>query len=48
MDDTIAQEPISEQTEEQKIASENAKWYIIHTYSGHENKVAKSLKQRVE
>lgn len=28
--------------------SDNAKWYIVHTYSGHENKVAKSLKQRVE
>ncbi len=28
--------------------SDLAKWYIIHTYSGHENKVAKSLKQRVE
>lgn len=27
---------------------ENAKWYIVHTYSGHENKVAKSLRQRVE
>jgi transcriptional antiterminator NusG len=24
------------------------KWYIVHTYSGHENKVAKSLKQRLE
>jgi len=48
MDDTIVQDVINEQTEEQRIASENAKWYIIHTYSGHENKVAKSLKQRVE
>jgi transcriptional antiterminator NusG len=28
--------------------SDNAKWYIVHTYSGHENKVAKSLKQRIE
>lgn len=28
--------------------SEGARWYIIHTYSGHENKVAKSLKQRVD
>jgi transcriptional antiterminator NusG len=28
--------------------SDDAKWYIIHTYSGHENKVAKSLKQRLE
>jgi transcription termination/antitermination protein NusG len=38
--------------EEAKVASSSAsdaaRWYIIHTYSGHENKVAKSLKQRVE
>lgn len=27
---------------------EAAKWYIIHTYAGHENKVARSLKQRTE
>jgi len=26
----------------------NAKWYVVHTYSGHENKVAATLKQRVE
>lgn len=25
-----------------------ASWYIVHTYSGHENKVAKSIKQRVQ
>src|SRR5579864_4304291 len=25
-----------------------SKWYIVHTYSGHENKVAKSLRQRSE
>ncbi len=34
--------------EEKKAASENARWYIVHTYSGHENKVAKQLQQRVE
>ena len=28
--------------------SDDGKWYIIHTYSGHENKVAKSLHQRME
>ena len=28
--------------------AETAKWYVVHTYSGHENKVAASLKQRVE
>ena len=27
---------------------EEAKWYVVHTYSGHENKVATTLKQRVE
>ncbi|MEK7616499.1 MAG: transcription termination/antitermination protein NusG [Patescibacteria group bacterium] len=26
----------------------NAKWYVVHTYSGHENRVAAALKQRVE
>jgi len=25
-----------------------AYWYVIHTYSGHENKVAEALKQRTE
>lgn len=25
-----------------------AKWYIVHTYSGHEGKVARSIKQRVQ
>jgi len=28
--------------------ADDAKWYIVHTYSGHENKVSKSLKQRIE
>ena len=27
---------------------EEAHWYVVHTYSGHENKVAVTLKQRVE
>jgi len=30
------------------IKSEKAKWYVIHTYSGHEHRVAVGLKQRVE
>ncbi len=29
-------------------APSNAKWYVVHTYSGHENKVATNLKQRIE
>ena len=31
-----------------KKASEKGKWFILHTYAGHENKVERSLKQRVE
>ena len=26
----------------------NSKWYVVHTYSGHENKVAHTLKQKIE
>lgn len=29
-------------------APDNARWYVVHTYSGHENKVATNLKQRIE
>lgn len=25
-----------------------ASWYVVHTYSGHENRVAQALKQRIE
>ena len=48
------QSPISNiKPEEEKITlrtdvPENAKWYVVHTYSGHENKVATNLKQRIE
>lgn len=30
------------------VVPDAAKWYIVHTYSGHENKVAKSLSQRIQ
>ena len=33
---------------EARVAPPNAKWYVVHTYSGHENRVAASIKQRVE
>lgn len=37
------------QTEESaKTGNPNAKWYVVHTYSGHENKVSHTLKQRIE
>ena len=31
-----------------KDVDENAHWYVVHTYSGHESKVAVTLKERVE
>jgi len=31
-----------------KADSKKARWYVVHTYSGHEHKVAQQLKQRVE
>jgi transcriptional antiterminator NusG len=31
-----------------KAKSDKARWYVVHTYSGHEHKVAQQLKQRVE
>lgn len=37
---TVQQEPSTQPA--------NTRWYVIHTYSGHENKVATTLKQRIE
>lgn len=31
-----------------QVVPDNARWYVLHTYSGHENKVAAAIKQRVE
>ena len=28
--------------------SETAKWYVVHTYSGYENKVAQNIEKVVE
>lgn len=39
---------IEQQKEKKTANADTAKWYIVHTYSGHENKVAKSLAQRIQ
>lgn len=31
-----------------ELDDKRARWYVVHTYSGHENKVAETLKQRAE
>ncbi len=38
--------PVEEEKKEHPNAKDG-KWYIVHTYSGHEDKVAKQLTQRV-
>src|SRR3972149_2623280 len=43
------QEPAAPEADKPAVVvPDNAKWYVVHTYSGHENKVATNLKQRVE
>ena len=34
--------------EEDKARDSNPQWYVIHTYSGYEDQVSESLKQRIE
>lgn len=46
--DTQTQETKIEETVKLADPKNGARWYIVHTYSGHEDKVARSLKQRVE
>lgn len=50
MDDinTADQTTMPEMTKADSSVPSDARWYIVHTYSGHEDKVAKSLKQRVQ
>ncbi len=44
----VAEEPAVVETPITSSPSDAGKWYIVHTYSGHENKVSKSLHQRIE
>lgn len=39
-------DPLKE--EKASTSPKKGRWYIVHTYSGHENKVAKTLMQRVQ
>lgn len=49
-------EPTQDQSEPEAAAQAvvdvpdvpGSRWYVVHTYSGHENKVAATLKQRIE
>lgn len=41
------QEGDQEEEEEEIEVPEDARWYVVHTYSGYENKVKRNLDQRV-
>ena len=51
-EDSIEEESAEEKqdTEETstKTSSKKGRWYVVHTYAGHENKVATTLKQKIE
>lgn len=39
---------MAEQTTTSTAPTEEAQWYVIHAYSGHEDKVKKNLERRIE
>lgn len=47
-EETSAKESGDDLTESQSSDSEKAKWYVVHTYSGHENKVKVNIEKIVE
>lgn len=52
MDDQTNKQTNSDQQAADQTPSQpnvpGARWYVVHTYSGHENRVAAALKQRIE
>jgi transcriptional antiterminator NusG len=46
--EVVANNPYHVMYDTDMVAAERAKWYVVHTYSGHELKVAEQLKIRLE
>lgn len=46
-DATSEMKPVEEK-KAPRVVPADAKWFIVHTYSGHENKVARGVQQRAE
>ena len=44
----MAKKTKEEKEEKKEIATNKGRWYVVHTYAGHENKVAATLKQKIE
>src|SRR5438874_6387847 len=41
-------EAVGEEEEEEELEELNRRWFVIHTYSGYENKVKTNLEHRIE
>jgi transcriptional antiterminator NusG len=54
MTDQVKQDQVQEENTNVNLVkisdqeNKKARWYVIHTYSGHENKVAEALRQRTQ
>jgi transcriptional antiterminator NusG len=46
--ETPAEPPVEEHGEFEQARDPNRKWYVIHTYSGYENKVQQNLIRRID
>jgi transcriptional antiterminator NusG len=44
----VATEQAVPETQTEAAKNENVKWYVIHTYSGYENKVKTNLEHRIQ
>lgn len=44
----MAKKTKEEKEEKKEITTNKGRWYVVHTYAGHENKVAATLKQKIE
>ena len=44
---TAVAESAKPATDEQSQVADKGQWFVVHTYSGHENKAAAALKQRI-
>jgi transcriptional antiterminator NusG len=47
-DDSVIEYEDSADVEEVKVPNPDLKWYVVHTYSGYENKVKESLERIIE
>jgi transcriptional antiterminator NusG len=48
VEEAVEEEEEAEEEEEEEEEEDGRRWYVIHCYSGYENKVSHNLEQRIE